>query len=322
MLNDINQHTENGMEYVESYMPYPRLKAVTAAEFISMELPARNVLLEPWLPEQGLTMVYAPRGIGKTFFALNVAYAIASGGSFLCWKASAPRKVLYIDGEMPAKTMQERLKDIITTHQAEAPEDGLVLLTPDLQQDVFMPNLATIIGQDTIEPHLQGVSLVVIDNISTLCHSGVENDAESWVPIQEWVLKLRSRGISVLFVHHAGKGGNQRGTSKREDVLDTVISLRRPPNYSAEDGAHFEIHFEKSRGFCGSDAQPIDCKLTTDANKLPVWTWQLLENSTYQRVIELTQEKIKPTEIARELNLNRSTVSRHIKRAKSEGKLL
>ena len=33
---------------------------------------------------------------------------------------------------------------------------------------------------------------------------------------------------TVLFVHHSGKGGQQRGTSRREDVLDTVIALRYP----------------------------------------------------------------------------------------------
>jgi putative DNA primase/helicase len=36
----------------------------------------------------------------------------------------------------------------------------------------------------------------------------------------------------LLIVHHTGKGGEQRGTSRREDVLDTSISLRRPADYA------------------------------------------------------------------------------------------
>jgi hypothetical protein len=53
-------------------------------------------------------------------------------------------------------------------------------------------------------------------------------------------LLLRRQGKSVFLLHHDGKGGQQRGTSKKEDVLDTVISLRRPPGYTADQG-HFRV---------------------------------------------------------------------------------
>ena len=64
--------------------------------------------------------------------------------------------------------------------------------------------------------------------------TGRENEAEGWLPVQDWALGHRRAGRSVLFIHHAGKGGLQRGTSRREDVLDTVIGLRRPTDYSAD----------------------------------------------------------------------------------------
>ena len=43
-----------------------------------------------------------------------------------------------------------------------------------------------------------------------------------FAPMQQWLLRLRRRGVSVLVVHHAGKNGDQRGISKREDLLDTA----------------------------------------------------------------------------------------------------
>ena len=64
------------------------------------------------------------------------------------------------------------------------------------------------------------------------------------VPMQNWLLKLRRQGIAVLLIHHAGTNGRQRRTSRREDALDTVIALRRPDDYSPEQGARFEVHFE------------------------------------------------------------------------------
>ena len=37
-------------------------------------------------------MIYATRGTGKTWVALSIAYAVASGGSFLNWKAEKAEK--------------------------------------------------------------------------------------------------------------------------------------------------------------------------------------------------------------------------------------
>jgi len=87
----------------------PRLRPLTVAEFLSLDLPPRDMILEPWLPAKGLVMIYSPRGMGKTLLAMTAAYAIAVGAGFLGFSAPAPRRVLYLDGEMPARTMQERL---------------------------------------------------------------------------------------------------------------------------------------------------------------------------------------------------------------------
>jgi putative DNA primase/helicase len=299
--------------------PKPKLTVVTIGKFVSMDLPPRENLLAPWLPKQGLAMVYAPRGIGKTLFGLNVAYATASGGEFLCWKAPQAQPVLYIDGEMPANIMQERLSSIIAMHQAEAGEDMMRILTPDLQGDAFMPDLATIEGQQEIEPFLEGVKLIVIDNISTLCRSGRENESEGWITVQEWALRQRSTGRSVLFVHHAGKGGNQRGTSKREDVLDTVINLKRPIDYNPSEGASFEIHFEKARGFSGDDAEPLSCRLGHDEHNNLAWLYSRLEDTTFDKVVTLINENLSQAEIASELDINKSTVSRHVQKARLQG---
>ncbi|MBW2470952.1 MAG: hypothetical protein JRE18_02625 [Deltaproteobacteria bacterium] len=103
---------------------------------------------------------------------------------------------------------------------------------------------------------------MIIDNLSTLVRTGQENDAEGWLSIQAWALAQRAAGRSVLFIHHSGKGGSQRGTSRREDVLDTVINLRQPGDYTPDQGAVFEVHFEKARGIYGDDTKPFEAKRT------------------------------------------------------------
>jgi hypothetical protein len=126
-----------------------------------------------------------------------------------------------------------------------------------------VPDLATQAGQRMLDPLLDGADLLVIDNVSTLCWTGSDNSAGSWTSVQEWILRLRKRGLAVLLVHHSGKSGEQRGTSRREDVLDTVIGLRRPEDYEPQQGARFEVHVEKSRAHFGDAGRPFEASLAS-----------------------------------------------------------
>jgi hypothetical protein len=84
------------------------LVALTGEELLKREFPAREMLLAPFLPSKGLAMLFAGRGIGKTWLGLNIAHAVAGGGSFLRWQASRPCRVCYVDGEMPAGALKDR----------------------------------------------------------------------------------------------------------------------------------------------------------------------------------------------------------------------
>src|SRR3974390_2011530 len=88
------------------------LQAVGINDFLNLDIPPRELLLAPILPERSLAMLYAPRGLGKSWLALSIGLAVASGASLLRWSAPRPRKVLYVDGEIPLVSLQERLKAI------------------------------------------------------------------------------------------------------------------------------------------------------------------------------------------------------------------
>ena len=85
----------------------------TAAQLRAADLPPRGDLLPPWLASDTAALVYGPPGIGKSFLALGVAWAVAQGGdqgdSFLGWRSTRPRRVLYVDGEMGAAELSDRL---------------------------------------------------------------------------------------------------------------------------------------------------------------------------------------------------------------------
>ncbi len=285
----------------------PALRAINIAEFLNLNIPRREDILGPIMQTQCLAMLFAPRGIGKTFAGLNIAYAIASGGTFLNWQAPLPRRVVYLDGEMPARVMQERMTEIVRKSEKEPQPDYFTIITPDLQT-FGMPDISTKNGQAQIEPFIENADLVVVDNLSTLARTGKENEAEGWLSIQEWALGLRSRGKSVLFIHHAGKGGQQRGTSRREDVLDLVINLKRPEDYQSDQGARFEVHFEKARHLVGDAAKPFEAMLTHDG-----WMTRSIEDADIKRVFELHSEGLSYRKIAQEMGISKSRVERIVK---------
>jgi putative DNA primase/helicase len=299
----------------EEQAAQPAYTAIDVSEFLAMELPPRENILAPWLPRQGLAMIHSKRGIGKTFISLNIAYAVACGGPFLRWEAPQPAGVLYLDGEMPANTIQKRLAQIVQSNDV-GPQKSFLYMSPDLQGRA-MPDLSTSEGQKAVNGYLsQDIELVIIDNISTLSRSGKENEAQSWLPLQEWALRLRAQGKSVLFIHHSGKTGLQRGTSKREDILDTVIGLRHTQDYEPSQGACFEVHFEKSRGIYGADVEPFEAKLADG-----VWTTKSIKRSAYEKAVRLTKDGYSQKEIADEIGKTKGYVSKLVRQAKEKGNL-
>jgi hypothetical protein len=81
---------------------------VTAAELHNLELMPRKKLLGDWFAEGDCGFIFAFRGVGKTWLALAIAQALATGGKLGDWQASEPVNVLYFDSEMPADLMRER----------------------------------------------------------------------------------------------------------------------------------------------------------------------------------------------------------------------
>jgi len=297
------------------------LIAVDLETFLTTPFPARESILSPWLPKAGLCMIHAYRGIGKTHLSLGIACAVANAGKFLDWKAPEARNVVYIDGEMPASVLQERLTHIISMMKLDIENlpGKLEIITPDMQK-CGMPDLATHEGQALLNQRIsEETDLIIIDNLSCLAPSVKENDATDWAIIQTWVLGLRAKGKSVLLIHHSGKGGAQRGTSRKEDVLDTVITLKRPDDYEASQGARFIVNFEKARGFHGKDAESFEAQLRNNDDGILCWETRSVEGNTCQQVTKMLKDGMKQAEIASELSVNKSTVSRHAKTAREQG---
>lgn len=126
--------------------------------------------------------------------------------------------MLYVDGELPGEQIQERMRELCPASAC------FELIDLDSQGAAGIPYLHTLEGQAWLEPELDGVEVLFLDNMAALAPFSVKDlDAQSrWNAFQ---MRLRARGLMVVTVHQAGKLGNQRLTSANDDPLDVQIKL-------------------------------------------------------------------------------------------------
>lgn len=301
----IKQQQEHEQEKSESQ----QIRPYNLEELIAADIPQRSYHLKPSIPTQGLSMFFAPKGLGKTFFSLTCSLAMATGTSAICWEAPRKSKVLYIDGEMPADLIKQRVEGLragIDTTNVDP--DYFKIVTPDLSGNI--PNLATKNGQEIINAMTNNFEVLILDNLSSLLNVGEENSSDDWQEVQDWLLRLRRWGKSVVIVHHAGKSGDQRGASRKTDILDTVVQLSRPRDYMQNEGCRINVQFQKVRSAYGEKVNPFEAKLEETPAGALYWTYKNLENAELELVRTLLEEKLSLRDIAEETGLNRGKIQR------------
>jgi hypothetical protein len=308
---------------VQPIKPYPKIEDFKRLNFMQLEeiTPEKiEYVFEPCLPVQGIAFIYAATGVGKTLFALNLAYAIAGGGSFLKYSCPKPRKVLYVDGEMAFTQIHGRLMQIAERQGELDFKENLLLMTPDKVLPNRMPKIDEEEGQYLYKEIMlkDEIEVVIFDNVSVLS-SIDENSSHEWKIVQDWILHLRSLGKSVIVIHHAGKNKEEyRGTSKMLDCMDVAISLQTVIDDVLEDdkeyGRKIKVVYKKARVFGGKDALSYEVTF-----KEGFWNFQSIEKTEMDLVIEKTCLKINQHTIAKELGCSQSKVAKLVMKARKLG---
>lgn len=226
-------------------------------------------------------MVFAKRGLGKTWFGITLAKAIALGRPFLGYEVPKPRRVLFVDGEMPLADLQERFKAI----GADKIDNIDILASEILYQEFHPLNINREEDRNLISTMLDRLTekgrrpeLLIFDNLSSLRMGAEENDNSALDQILVWLMSLRHKGYSTLIVHHAGKTGEQRGASRLEDLLDTTIKLE-PSETASNEVASFDLSFTKTRGQ-RPDPDQMTLKLEQEKNGILDWQYSASHSVT------------------------------------------
>jgi putative DNA primase/helicase len=293
---------------------------VSSSELGSLNLQPRKKLLGDWLREGDLGLIFAARGVGKTWLALLFARALSEGGTVGDWKVEEPVKVLFIDGEMPPDLMRDRDKGLqrapgeveFLNHEILFERTGKVL-------NITEPEVQRAITDRCIREHIK---VVILDNLSTLASGMKENDAFAWELVNNWLLDFRRRKIAVILIHHAGRSGEARGTSKREDAAFWVMVLDDAKAHADDKhGARFISRFTKPSRNTPDEVPAYEWHIATD-----MMTGQVNVTHKLAQAIDVFLKVIEDgvtecTQIAQELKVSPATVSRLAKKAMDAGKL-
>jgi len=160
----------------------------------------------------------------------------------------------------------------------------------------------------------------VLDDLSTLASGVKENDSYDWEQLHNWLLQFRRHRIAVILVHHAGRNGQPRGTSKREDAAFWVIALD-DTRKQADDkrGAHFISRFTKPSRNTQEEIPPFEWHIVTDPmmGEISVACKAAHSMDVFRKWIEGGVTEC--GQLAAEMNVSPGTISKWAKKGEREG---
>ncbi|MGD9746471.1 MAG: AAA family ATPase [Verrucomicrobiales bacterium] len=284
-----------------------RKALIKAPKLLNLDIPIRPNILGEWFREGDYGFIFAPRGHGKTWLALLIGNAISRGAGLKEWAGSnVSRRTIYLDAEMNLPDMQDRARLIgIDSEEFEWLQHERVL------EAWGRPiNIALIEDQEALEELLMDGDVLIIDNLSTATHGLEENNNDDFDHLKQWLLRLRRRRISVVVIHHAGRNGNMRGGSRREDMAHWILSLK--DDSGDEDVKSFVTQFVKCRNCSTKSAPPLRWTISTQNGQL---TLDCAKHSGSEAMLELIRQGVRSAnELARELDVTAGCVSKWAKR--------
>lgn len=211
-------------------LPVQNYGAFRGAEVLNF--PPPSWILEGYIEEAGLTVLYGDPGNGKSVVAMDWACTLASGASkwLHCDVRLHKPKVLYILGE-GATGLRQRIG-------AWMLQRGLDPMNPDDWPDVEWLRGPMNLYKDPEGEHTEdqlflrdkvkaeGYDIIFVDTLSRTFGSGQENDSRDMKAYLETLELYQEVGAAVVVIHHATKStGSLRGSGTLGGGVENIFTM-------------------------------------------------------------------------------------------------
>jgi KaiC/GvpD/RAD55 family RecA-like ATPase len=203
--------------------PPMRYRLLRAGDVV--DAPPLHWLVRGVLPAAGLAALFGASGSGKSFLALDLCAAVASGGPewFACRVKAAPVVYVALEGEAG---FSQRVKAWQLHHGRDLPDAlRFVMQALDLRNAVDVSEIA-----EAVNAAGAASGLLVIDTLNRAASGADENSVVDMGAIIAAAKDLQAKlGGLVLLVHHSGKDATKglRGHSSLHAALDAAIEVMR-----------------------------------------------------------------------------------------------
>jgi len=288
-----------------------QLDGFTAAELLEMEFPEPKWAVPDLIPE-GVTLLCGKPKAGKSWLALDVAVAVASGGTALQKIGVEKGRVLYLALEDSQRRLKERLTYVLGGKDPP----------PDLHFHTRWQRLGEggqVALQKWLEEHLD-TQLVIIDTLAKVRDKAKKPSIsyeEDYKAIEGLKDLAERNGLAIMVVHHLRKAeaddplDTVSGTTGLTGAADTIAILSR---IRGADHAELTV--------TGRDVEEKTLALEWDRSSKK---WAILGDAEYsfgrtperQQIIDLLMKAGRPmvtSEIAKALGKAESAVSNLLKK--------
>ena len=212
---------------------------LSIGDLLKKEYREDNFIVNPMIVEEGINVITAKSGVGKSLLMLKMAQAIATGQPFLEKYETKKAKILIIDLEMSENLLIERAKYVVRE---------------DTEIDFYCNQSFTINeNKDTdwlIEKiKKNGYKVVVIDTFNT-AHTKNENDnSEMRIVNQELLKIINETGCTIIFLHHEPKGEDYKGSDIARGATEIIAKASSHISLKKTRGTSVMINGELIEGF-------------------------------------------------------------------------
>jgi hypothetical protein len=201
--------TQTGLAKIRGWSDIPTLDRLPAAGI--------EWLVPGLLPRAGVVLLAGEAGCYKSWLAMSLARALATGSSFLnrnCMEA----KILYLDRENPASVWSERTRVLgITPSDNLRVWGGWISQQPPAIGDLLLRRVA-----------VERKPMIVVDSFVRF-HNADENSASEMACVMASLRDLANAGASVLVLHHRAKSETSkfRGSTDIQAGVDMAFLIQR-----------------------------------------------------------------------------------------------
>jgi len=223
-------------EYVKIIENIPKRKEelykeglFTDTEIAPEDEEEEKFILEPFIPSKSIVLLDGIGGLGKSFFAIELAFASSIGESFLLpnFKPKQALPILYLTAEDSPDDFKNRLQAVKNAYRYKARAENFYWISSlsskfPLQISTFFTKEHNKIVKTEMTNYLEFLirktkaKLVIIDSLINW-YGLNENSSEDAVYFYNFLKYLiRKYNLSFLILHHQSKSGLLKDTTKED----------------------------------------------------------------------------------------------------------